>query len=429
MSQFEAKVKATLDLSGISSQLQSIGKEPIVLKNVKIGNVDMSALQKQFNSIGRNAGKSLKNGMQQATKSGSSWRSNNVSKYLSDYNKALKSVNTGKLNSDLQSVKANYDKIANSGNTLNTTIQSNINQLQQMATAMRTTESNGIDGSRKLVNQYREYDALLTTTKNQISSVSAEMKQFASASQIASSQNKMNQFLNSGTKAAKEYGAEVRRLVNELNTLSESGKVNSSDLKRINERFNTISQESKAAGKNVVTFGSRMKSAFSKLSNYVGASTIIYGSIRTIKSGINEVVALDDALVDLKKTSSATGKQLNDFYFTANDSAKKFGTTTKDIIQGAADWSRLGYNLEDSKTMSEVSSVFKSISPGMTIEQANDGLISVMKAYKIEASDALDGVASKINKIGKVLPKHTVTYGNPKWILADNYIGQTLGAA
>ena len=92
-------------------------------------------------------------------------------------------------------------------------------------------------------------------------------------------------------------------------------------------------------------------------------------------------------------------------------------------------WSRLGYNLKDSQTMSEVSSIFKSISPGMTIEKANDGLISVMKAYKIEAEDALDGVASKINKIGKVLPKHTVTYGNPKWILADNYIGQTLGAA
>lgn len=43
-------------------------------------------------------------------------------------------------------------------------------------------------------------------------------------------------------------------------------------------------------------------------------------------------------------------------------------------------WSRLGYNLKDSQTMSEVSSIFKSISPGMTIEKANDGLISVMKA-------------------------------------------------
>ena len=85
-------------------------------------------------------------------------------------------------------------------------------------------------------------------------------------------------------------------------------------------------------------------------------------------------------------------------------------------------WSRLGYNLKDSQIMSEVSSIFKSISPGMTIEKANDGLISVMKAYKIEAEDALDGVASKINKIGKKMPKHIVMYGECKF-LADNYIG------
>lgn len=33
------------------------------------------------------------------------------------------------------------------------------------------------------------------------------------------------------------------------------------------------------------------------------------------------------------------------------------------------------------------------------------------KRFKIEADDALDGIASKINAIGKELPKHTVMYG------------------
>jgi hypothetical protein len=47
----------------------------------------------------------------------------------------------------------------------------------------------------------------------------------------------------------------------------------------------------------------------------------------------------------------------------------------------------------------------------MDIEQATDGLVSAMKAFGIEANDALDGIASKINSIGKLLPKHTVMYG------------------
>ena len=50
--------------------------------------------------------------------------------------------------------------------------------------------------------------------------------------------------------------------------------------------------------------------------------------------------------------------------------------------------------------MAKTSSIFASISPGVDIEKATDGLVSAMKAYKIEAEDALDGVASKINIIG-----------------------------
>lgn len=55
--------------------------------------------------------------------------------------------------------------------------------------------------------------------------------------------------------------------------------------------------------------------------------------------------------------------------------------------------------------MAQVSSLFKSISPGATIDDATTGLVSIMKAFDIEASDALDGVASKINIVGKILPR------------------------
>ena len=50
--------------------------------------------------------------------------------------------------------------------------------------------------------------------------------------------------------------------------------------------------------------------------------------------------------------------------------------------------------------MAQTSSIFASISPGMDIEEATDGLVSAMKAFNIEANDALDGIASKINAIG-----------------------------
>ncbi len=136
------------------------------------------------------------------------------------------------------------------------------------------------------------------------------------------------------------------------------------------------------------------------ISRYVGVSTLVYAAFNAVKNGIKEVVALDTALVDLQKTTDASEEQLKEFYFSANETAKVLGSTTQEVIQAAADWSRLGYSIKDAQTMAEVSSIFTSISPGMDISTATDGLVSAMKAFDIEAEDALDGIASKINAIG-----------------------------
>ena len=51
--------------------------------------------------------------------------------------------------------------------------------------------------------------------------------------------------------------------------------------------------------------------------------------------------------------------------------------------------------------MAKLSSMFALISPGMDVDTATEGLVSVMKAYGIETQDVLDGIMSKINIIGK----------------------------
>jgi len=50
--------------------------------------------------------------------------------------------------------------------------------------------------------------------------------------------------------------------------------------------------------------------------------------------------------------------------------------------------------------MAKLSSQFASISPGMDVDTATDGLVSTMKAYDINYTDVLDGIMSKINEIG-----------------------------
>lgn len=155
---------------------------------------------------------------------------------------------------------------------------------------------------------------------------------------------------------------------------------------------------------NITNSGRTINAAFSSTLGSVAKFVASYMSIQrvfsTVKNGITTIVDLDTALVDLQKTCTASFSEMNSFYSEANTIAKEYGATTKQIIQSAADWSRLGYNLEDSKAMAKYSSQFASISPGMSVDTATSGLVSIMKAFDIEAKDALDGVLSKVNAVG-----------------------------
>jgi hypothetical protein len=82
--------------------------------------------------------------------------------------------------------------------------------------------------------------------------------------------------------------------------------------------------------------------AAKSLTRYFGVSTFIYRTFAAVKEGITNIVDLDTALVDLRKTTDGTEEQLNSFYYSANETAKSLGVTTKEVIQASAEWSRLG---------------------------------------------------------------------------------------
>lgn len=113
------------------------------------------------------------------------------------------------------------------------------------------------------------------------------------------------------------------------------------------------------------------------------------------------VLSLDSALIDLKKTFKGSTEELNEFYFESNKLAKQMGVTTAEIIKQGAAWSRLGYSSNETmKKMAEMSAMFAAISPDMNTEQAQNGLVSIMKAFDIDPENVLDGILSKVNIIG-----------------------------
>lgn len=306
-----------------------------------------------------------------------------------------------KVNQQYQALSSKIKNIGTgeSGTELHTKLQQIETDLLQLNQLQQTLSSKDV-GSEKLVATYKEFGEVLARVKNGLTTITASAKQFASMTEVAALQNKMENWLSTNTRATKAYGSQVQSFIQRLRELSAQGNVSTADLNELAMGFKKVDQAAEASGLKGKSFGSTIKAAFQSISRYVGVSTLIYSAFNAIKNGVQDIIDLDTALVDLQKTTDATAAQLKEFYFSANETAKALGATTKEVIQAAADWSRLGYSIKDAQTMAETSSIFASISPEMDIETATDGLVSAMKAFGIEAEDALDGIASKINAIG-----------------------------
>lgn len=59
--------------------------------------------------------------------------------------------------------------------------------------------------------------------------------------------------------------------------------------------------------------------------------------------------------------------------------------------------------------MAKLSSQFASISPGMGVDEAQEGLVSIMRAYDVDPNDVKEQIMDKVNVLGNNFAQ---TYSN-----------------
>lgn len=399
MSDFRARIKAILDVAGIPKQIATIEKHNIKLNKlsintkgiatqiqtalnkhsftIKLGKINTLNLEQQVGSSGARVGQAFSGNL---------------------INTINKGINTNAFGLSVAKLNSQYNSLLTTVPSSNPYLMTAKSDLQQLAILQNNLRLSATPN--ELVANYEKFNLLLNKVKNNLSMAGLAGKSFTSSLKISALDNKIEIWARKNTAASKQFGAALTNLRTRLAQIDPYSSGASAKLQQLENEFLSIKNQAMAAGKVGKTFGSSIVGAFKSISRYVGVSTLIFSGFNALKNGISNIIALDDALVDLKKTTDATNAELEDFYYSSNETAKALGVKSKDIIQSAADWSRLGYSIKDAQIMAETSAIFKSISPGMTIDSATDGLVSAMKAFDIEANDALDGIASKINAIG-----------------------------
>ena len=114
-----------------------------------------------------------------------------------------------------------------------------------------------------------------------------------------------------------------------------------------------------------------------------------------MKQSVNQVIAstkeLDSALVDIQIASGMTRNEVHDLQKQYADLADELGRTTAEVSTASNDWLRAGY---EGKEATELTSASMHLSTLGMIEasDATSYLISVLKGWKIEASEVMSVV-------------------------------------
>ena len=133
---------------------------------------------------------------------------------------------------------------------------------------------------------------------------------------------------------------------------------------------------------------------------YFSGSSLIYKVFNLIKQGIGYIKEIDSALVELRKVTNETEETYDKFLQTAAKTGQKLGTTISQVTLATATFAKLGYSMKMASEMAEAALVYKNVGDGIaSADEAADSIISTLKGFNLEASEAMR-IVDRFNEVG-----------------------------
>lgn len=313
-------------------------------------------------------------------------------KLISDYTKKFEQGNYKATQNTMQSQLKKYADYNNISLESARKYASEFDKIQ-------STLSKHFDGSakisddNKLISYFSKAEDAAKKFSNEMKIVSANAVKPLSSLEATTASNKTLTWLNNNTKAAKEYGQALRELSDKQKAATSREELNG-----YNKQFKTIVSEAEKQGMVGNSFMAELKRGFGQIGQFVGVYGVLQRGVEVAKQMAQAVLGVNTAMTELRKVSSASDMQINTYFDEATESAKKYGATISDVINSAADWSRLGYSLDDSKRLSDITTLYQRVGDNMTQESASKNLVSTLQGFKLNADEA-EHIVDSFNEV------------------------------
>lgn len=256
--------------------------------------------------------------------------------------------------------------------------------IQQLISALQAKQAEERQGARE-----RE--------KNEATAAAAAKKEQVLAQQQVSLRYSVQRYIMSNSKAYKEYGNSLDRI---LIKLQNEGTLTEEQLKANRLEFAKIQSNARAAGLAGNTFFDTLKKGWEKFGGWSLVTRSMMTAYRLIRNMIVAVKDLDDAMTELKKVTDLADASYEKFLQRAQSMAISVGASLADTVNATADFARLGYSINESANLAEAALVYKNVGDGIEdISEASESLISTIKAFGVEADNAMQ-IVDKFNEVG-----------------------------
>lgn len=313
-------------------------------------------------------------------------------------NKIREKTNSGLF--EYRSSKNNsfLEKYSGQDSTALSKARSQIAEIEQLQSKLKSGSLSGAD----TISTYERLEKVLGKLSHSMKQVGIETSKTLDPKIADTSANKVKAYYEANTRAISKYG-------NELKEIEERYR----RVKTVEDKLN-IDRDYKNLQSKISSEGLTGKSAFHEFKRAfksIAEFTSIYGTLQNVmyevpRQMINAVMDVNKAQIELMKVSDAPDLELNRYWNEAAESAKKYGATISDVIKSTADWSRLGYNLDDAKKLSDVTTLLTKVGDNMTQESASQGLISTLKGFDLTA-DKAQSIVDKVNEVANTEPIDT----------------------
>lgn len=195
-----------------------------------------------------------------------------------------------------------------------------------------------------------------------------------------------------------QYG-ELRRSLEEALGTGQFGNISKSALDNFEIIWRSLNGTIKETNQNTKGFFQQFSGAVtSQSAQFLARYFSLQDLIRYGRELVSTVTDVDSAMIELAKVSDASDVRLEESFKKSTQTAQEMGATVTDVINSTSDWARLGYNVDQAEELARITQLYQTVGDNMTQESASQSLISTIKGFQMDTSEA-ESIVDSVNEV------------------------------